>query len=327
MVRARSALAPLTALAALLSLASCSSPEPAPSDDQTSPLASYLQAIYGGTDVDDEKQQERFAEDEKKRQSLIAECMTEQGFEYRPTLSAPALATSTGDEWKPDDREWVAQWGYGIAQFPGADEPLPQDTTVDPNEDYLASLPESEQNAYWEALYGATADDDRLSDGDVPEYDWTTAGCAGRAGHEVSGDDPLQGEEFRPLRDALQAFWSDTSALPGMAEVDAAWAACMEDAGYPGFDVQADASGSISEAYNAAWTGADGSPVDHLDEATVAQLSKTEIDTALADLDCRTSTGYADRTRAAQWAAEQAFVDAHRSELDAAKAAAAQARP
>ncbi|NEL81262.1 MAG: hypothetical protein G3W61_33935, partial [Xanthomonas perforans] len=86
---------------------------------------------------------------------------------------------------------------------------------------------------------------------------------------------------------------------------------------YPGFVSQSDASRSVSDAYNAAWTGTDGAPKDAVDEAALAQLSSTEIDTALADLDCREKTDYTARTRTAQWEAERAFVDDHRTELDA----------
>lgn len=322
----RSAFTPTTVVAALLVLSACSSPsESAPADEQ-SPLTAYLAAIYGGGAGNEEEQQKRFADDEKKRQAIVAACMTEQGFEYEPVTSSQTVANTVGAEWKPDDREWVAQWGYGIARFPGADDPVPQDASVDPNQDYVDSLPETEKNAYFEALYGALPDETALSNGEPPEYDWTTAGCTGRAGHEVSGEDPLQGEQFQPLMEALQDFWNDSSRYPGMSQIDADWAECMDGAGYPGFVSQSDASRSVSDAYNAAWTGTDGAPKDAVDEAALAQLSSTEIDTALADLDCREKTDYTARTRTAQWEAERAFVDDHRTELDAAKAAAAQAR-
>lgn len=321
----RSALVPTIALAAVLTLSACSAPNAQPPADEQSPLSAYLAAIYGGG-MDEEQQQQRFIEDDKKRQDIVAQCMTEQGFDYQPVIPTSAVPLSSGAEWKPDDREWVAQWGYGISHFPGADDPAAQDAFVDPNTDYVASLSESEQSAYYEALYGVTPDDSQLTAGEPLEYDWTTAGCTGRAGHEVSGDDPLQGEEFQPLMEALQAFWTDTAGYPGMSEINADWAACMDAAGHPGFTAQADASASISEASNAAWTGPDGATVSTVDEATLAQLSKTEIETALADLDCRTEVDYAARMRSAQGEAEKTFIDDHRAELDAAKAAAAQAR-
>lgn len=321
----RPALALVTGLAAALLLSGCSSTTTATDSDEASPLTAYLSAMYGG-DLDDEQQQARFDEENKKRQALIAACMTEQGFTYTPDTQNSTFTSSAGEEWKPDDREWVAQYGYGIGTSPGGQEPAPQTEYVDPNAEYVASLSESEQAAYSEALYGAMSDPSEQPEDGVFEYDWTKAGCNGEADHEVTGEDPLQSEEFTPLMDALNAFWADSAAWPGMAEANAEWASCMEGAGYPGLKAQTDASQSVSEAYSKAWGQIDQSSTTGLDEATTAALSKTEIETALADLECREKTDFTARSKKAQWAAEEAFIDAHKSDLDAAKAAAAQAR-
>lgn len=314
-------------VAAVLLLSACSGPTETASTPGESPLSPYLTAIYGGGVGDEKEQQARFDEQEKKRQSVIAQCMTEQGFEYTPDAPSSTIAFSTGEEWKPDEREWVAQYGYGITHRPGADEPAPENTYVDPNADYLATLSESERAAFSEALYGAAPSETELPSDEIPEYDWTKAGCSGRAEHEVSGEDPLQGEEFRPLMDALAALWSDTSRWPGMTTVDTEWAQCMDDAGYPGLQKQSDASASISDAYDAAWSQTDSSSAHEIDAEAASRLSKTEIDTALADFDCRAKTDYQARALKAQFSAEEAFIVDHKADLEAAKAAAAQARP
>ena len=49
-----------------------------------------------------------------------------------------------------------------------------------------------------------------------------------------------------------------------------------------------------------------------------------EVELALADLDCREETDYTDRSTDIARDAEQQFVDDHRSELEAMKAAAEQ---
>jgi hypothetical protein len=45
--------------------------------------SAYLSAGWGG-DLDQEEQQAKFEEQQKKIEELQAQCMAEQGFEYKP---------------------------------------------------------------------------------------------------------------------------------------------------------------------------------------------------------------------------------------------------
>ncbi len=338
MSMSRPLLALPTLVAAAVLLAGCTgSPAPSTSDaTSSSPLEEYLGAIYGGGGTPEE-QQARLAEEQKKREEVVASCMKEKGFEYTPDLQGAISSLSAGDDvWNPDDREWVSQWGYGAVDSPGRDEQGdPTTTWVDPNADYLDTLSESEKTAFTEALWGRGSTDTSTGastaegSDEAPVWDWKTAGCQGAAQHEVSGENPLTTDEFAPLLAAINELWQQASTYPGMPEADRDWVACMDDAGYPGFTSQPDAAQSIhsevSELWNAQGAGSSAEPGEP-DPAALAEVKEKEIALALADLDCREKTDYSARADKARRDAESAFVTAHKAELDALKAAAAQAQ-
>jgi len=335
----RSAALPAFIAAALL-LAGCSGSDDKPGaaeQEKDSPLTEYMNAVYGG-DLSEEEQQQQFTEQLEEQEQLVAACMQDQGFEYTPDTSSSSFSTSDGTEWEPDDREWVSQYGYGAINYPSSEEPASPSEYVDPNGDYVATLSESEQTAFYEALYGPTPTEEEMSADVSYEYDWTTAGCQGAAQHEVAGEDLSQSEEFKPLFDAMNRLYEDMASSPEMAEVDAEWSACMEAAGHGGFATQADAQMSIYDAQNALYedlstsegssTSEDGSTSEDTamagepDQAELDALGEQEVELALADLDCREETDYRDRAADITREIEQQFVDDHKTELDALKAAA-----
>lgn len=304
-------------------LAGCTGAQTPGADEEQSPLSEYFSAIYG-TDLSPEEQEQRYAEENKEREELMATCMQEQGFEYQPVDQSGFISMGSGTEWLPDDREWVAQWGYGAVEWPGQDEqPAPEDIPEDPNADYVASLSESEQMAFYEALYGPSPTEEELSEDGSYEYNWETAGCSGWAQHEIGGEDPFQSDEFADVIEQLNSIYADIPSLPGMAELEAEWAACMDGAGYPGFEAQFDAQNSIYDKQNGLW-GEDG--MSEPDEAAMDALHEEEIELALADLDCREETDYRAEYNRITWAAEEQFIADHETELEALKAAAEQAR-
>ena len=326
MKHSRTLLALSATMGAALLLAGCSGPGPDGADDEDSPLTVYLNAMYGG-DLSEEEQEAKFAGDQKQREELIAQCMTEQGFEYTPDTQSATWFSSSGEEWKPDEREWVSQYGYGAIDYPGRDEPVaPDQEWQDPNADYLEALSESEQTAYYEALYGPGPDEEEIAEDGSYEYDWETSGCQGSADHEVSGADPLQSDEFKPLMDAMNEMWMAQPTWPGMSELDAEWAACMDEGGQPGFTLQSEAVQSIYDELNAMYEQADPEQFVEPDGAAMTALQEKEVALALVDLDCREDTDYRERAKKAQWTAEEAFIADHKADLDAAKAAAEQAK-
>ncbi len=146
-----------------------------------------MSAIYGG-DLSPEEQQAQFDDQNRQIEEKVADCMVEQGFEYVPNTANGGSVSTDDVAWEPDDRAWVEQWGYGAVDNPYNEQPVPEaDEYVDPNADYVASLSESEQTAYYEALNGpqpSEEDQAAMEDGTY-DYDWTAAGCYGAAQHEV----------------------------------------------------------------------------------------------------------------------------------------------
>ena len=309
-----------TALGSSLLLAGCaSSEESTPAEE--SPLSQYFSSVYG-SDLSTEEQEERYREDEREREDLMAQCMSEEGFEYIPNLQSGSFS-SGGMEWEPDSREWVSQYGYGMINYPGRDEPMTEDQYVDANSDYVESLSESERNAFYEALHGPGPDEETMASDEPMEWDWTTAGCYGWAENERGVEDPFSSEEHAPLMEALNKFYEDAMNSPEFAEIDAAWASCMTDAGHPGFSTQYEAQNSVGDESNALY---EDNPEAGPDEALMTALSEKEIELALVDLDCREETDYRDRQQEIQAEKEQQFVDDHKEQLEAMKADAEQGR-
>lgn len=322
--------------AAAVVLAGCSSsPEEGGADsaEQESPLSEYMSAIYGG-DLSPEEQQAQSEEQNRQVEEQVADCMQDEGFEYVPNTASYGSSTSGEDVvYEPEDRDWVGQYGYGAVNSPWNEQPVDPDQQeyVDPNADYVASLSESEQTAFNEALYGPQPSEEEQAamEDETYEYDWTTAGCYGAAQHEVyEASDPTQSEEFAPLMDAMNKLYETLASDPGMADLDAAWSACMDDGGHGGFATQADAQNSIydaqNEIYSAVPVDAEGNSTGEVDQAALDALGEQEIDLALADLDCREQTDYRAKANDIQFTLEEQFIDDHKSELEALKAAAEQ---
>ncbi|WP_019180584.1 hypothetical protein [Microbacterium yannicii] len=306
------------------SLAACSAPGgSAAPDPEDSPLNKYMMAVWGG-DLSPEEQEERFAKEQEQREELVAECMTQEGFEYIPVVQDGTTFMSDGEEWKPEDREWVAQYGYGMVNYPGRDEPMPtDDMPVDPNQDYVTSLSESEQQAYYEVLHGPPVPEDQMNEDGSYEYDWEQAGCYGYAQHEVEQSNPAMADEFKPLMTAMEEFWTETHESEVFDEIDAEWSACMADAGHAGYDAQMDAQTTLSDELNEYY---ENQTEWVEDDPELAEFGEKEIEVALADLECREETGYRAAYAEIQYELEEEFIAAHKADLDALKAAAEQGR-
>ncbi|MCR2794378.1 hypothetical protein NQ156_15015 [Microbacterium sp. zg.Y625] len=309
--------------ALLIALTGCSGSDTGPKAEEQSPLGEYLAAAWGG-DLSEEEQQKRFEEDNKQREELVAQCMTEAGFEYIPVADSGYMVSGDDVVWEPDSREWVAQYGYGMVEWPGKDEATePGEEYVDPNQDYVSSLTESEQNAYYEVLYGPSIPEEEMGEDGSYEWDWTQSGCHGWAQHETEGDDPFTSDEHKPLMDAINEFYNDMQNAPELADLNAEWASCMDDAGHSGFVAQADAQTSMSDELNAYYEN----QTEWIeDDPALAELAEREVELALADLDCREKTDYRDQQAKITAELEEQFIADHKAELDAFKAAAEQGR-
>ncbi len=317
--------AAIGAAALMLVLTGCSNTGDTSTKAEDTPLGAYMASVWG-SDLSEDEMQERSERDNREREELIAACMKDQGFEYEPNVDNGGTYYSSGDEWKPDDREWGAQYGYGMVNWPGRDEmqnQAPDEEYVDPNQDYIDSLSESEQAAFWEALHGPQPSEEEMSEDGSYEYNWETAGCYGSAQHEMEADDPLTSEKHKPVMDAINEFYMAMDTDPRFAEIDDAWASCMADAGYPGYAKQADAQQGFSEELNAYY---ENQTEWVEDDPELAKLGEEEIDLALVDLDCREKTDYREKRQAIATELESEFIKDHKAELDALKADAEQSR-
>lgn len=338
-MRTPARLVPLLALAAL-ALSGCGAAADKDLSWDDSPLSAYLSSAFGG-DLSPEEQQQRSDEMQKKIEDSVAACMSAEGFEYIPANNSGSTMVSSGEEWKPDDREFVSQYGYGAINYPGRDTQTAAPSTeqyVDPNQSYVESLSESERTAYQETLWGA-ASTQEPAEGETYEYKWEEHGCQGKAQQEVNAAQNVWSrDEFKELTEAMNQLYATTSTSPEQQKLDGEWASCMADAGHAGFSVQTDAANSIYEKLNALSQDMP-QPDPTLSESEImafyaqqekerqekqAPMQDEEIALALADLDCREKTDYRPTQLKLQFAAEEQFIKDHKTELEAFKAAAEQ---
>jgi len=166
----------------------------------------------------------------------------------------------------------------------------------------------TEQEAYYTALYGvhyAEMSDPRA----VAEagWDWRDLGCTGSAQNEVLSGDAAQQDQFAALQQEMTLMMEAAAADPRLAQVNADWAACMADAGFPDLgkvgDPEAALGAEVAALQQAAMQG-------QLDEIT-----RREIDTAVADAQCRADVGYDDARRAIDTEYQVQFLAEHRTEV------------
>lgn len=309
------------AVTAAVTLAACASGTStsdagAPAPTTGSPLDPYFEVLYGGADELDARN--------RATQDLVTRCMKEQGFPYVPDDAAGISVTISDDEPEWGSREFAEQYGYGAITSPA----LPEaEEYVDPNADYLAGLSESERAAWELALYGAPIDPGVASF----DYDWSTAGCFGRAIHQTDEDsgsaagDP----EFAGLVEEMQELSTKAAESDAVLSAERDWSDCLASAGHPGFEHKGDPLSRISAEYAEIARPADapdqsggstaGGPDP--DPALLKELTEREIALAVADFDCAESSGYAQTLAAEERRLDQEFVDANRTRLDAMVAA------
>lgn len=304
-----------------------------PAEQPKGPIDLLFEDMYGEWDPEQSNQ------DMIRMEEIIAECMAEEGFDYTPVdytqgmgASMPVDDDGIEEEW--GTLEFARKWGYGATTNPWGEmepEPIePGEEWIDPNQEYVESMSESEQAAYYTALYGEQWNMEWTEEMESEEYvwDWTTAGCSGRAQHEIYGDSMGVSDdgEFADLEAEMQLMWESISSDPRLAEVAAEWATCMAGAGYPGLSDVYDAENLIYEQVNALWEDAYADiPPDAGEEAwreieesiqdEMAAITPEEIKTAVADYTCRDEVGYARVQSEVNIAHQQEFYDLHKDEL------------
>lgn len=213
-------------------------------------------------------------------EQAIADCMKDEGWEYRPRAE-PVGATFAEeyDEQMADPVAYGERYGYGVVRtWESLAEAENQPSQPnDPNEAYLATLTDGEVRAWWTALSGLSeAAFDAAADGEPPPLD--EQGCYGKAQALVHGDSPAQDPAVEEaLIDALQHIGDD----PAMKAATERWAACMrrQDPSYrwaTSDDIVLDLSARIEEA----------TAVDEVDDAAIEALRQEEITIWAADHAC-----------------------------------------
>jgi len=260
-----------------------------------SPLDEYLSLVLGlGHSPAEQRQiaEQRLIREE----DFVAQCMYNDGFTYIPFIERNPLPDAEHLP-RPNDLDWVSQWGYGVfTNLPNARTQASTRETFaenDPNSEIFTNLSEGEQSAWLDALYG----------------DNTTAGCLSEGWELAQDESPasiFQTDEFRPLFDA----WVEMSLKANyeFIEADSDWANCMAEAGFSGMESQRDAELKVHS----------------LTMSDTTELQRTEIEIALADLNCRETVDYQSRRQQHIIEVETQFVNDHRSSLEALRDAAEQ---
>ncbi len=311
-------------LASALALTGCSNGDDKATDsseESYGPLSDYFMALDMGQDWT----QEDYDQQEVKREELVAECMAKEGFEYTPNTNNGGGVINSDDQEGPawDSLEFAEQYGYGFFAYPGQEDMDVQGQEyVDPNQDYVNALSESEQKAYYETLHGPepTEEDMKAMEDETWEYDWSTAGCYGWAQHEVdtsSAAAAWEDPEFTDLFEAMNSLYQESETDPEIQVLNQEWASCMADAGYPDMTSKHRAFEVIMNEQNELYSsGEDGEYVEP-DQAKLDELKKKEIDMAVADWKCADGMDYQDKYQEIDFRIQQKFVDDHKDQLEA----------
>ncbi len=299
-------------VALLLGLGGCGTgapagPVPSSGDSADPPPLGPLELYLG--DAVGERTQAEVAAELVQTEEAIAACMATEGFEYAPVVMVPGSFEASDDPLR-GTRAYAETYGYGLWRQPEI-EPGQHTYMLDTsaNTAYRESLSPEARQAYDVALLGQPTD---LGDGTV-SYDGTgcTAPAELRDGAEAEYLRGVQEE----VADYLQSLWEGDDPL--LAEVDAAWASCMRDAGY-GDDSPRAAETRLLEEMLAVFEAAPDAPVA---AGTIEAGAEAERRVALADQDCRDATDWTARRRAVEHVLQQGYVEAHRTDLDALVAA------
>ncbi|MGF1599917.1 MAG: hypothetical protein ACFCVK_23910 [Acidimicrobiales bacterium] len=290
----------------------------------SSPIAEFLgqeQYSFGG---DNEAAEQRFIEDERARQELIAACMREQGFEYTPVDPAETIFFGPGGEDEWGSEEWVAEYGFGYTtqwfsqsevgpELVGYDDAQMQEQEVnDPNQEAIDAMSESEQEAYYAALYGDPDDfpafDESMTEEEIEAqmegFEFEPSGCQG----EAFAEDETSAF-YQEFNDEISEMYERIESDPRIIEAQQEVASCVTDKGFDFTDEQAfyeEIEGelmAIDQRVNESMPTfsdeemADMTPeqMDELfsgrtltdeDKADLAELQAREIDVAVAVHEC-----------------------------------------
>ncbi len=212
-----------------------------------SPIAEFL-GQDASFDFNSDEAQAEFTAQATEAEEQIAACMAAEGFEYTPVDQGQYnFFDGEGEELPYFSEAWVAKYGFGITtqwfgqsevgtDLVGYDDAAfseAEDSFVDPNEAYVEGLPEAEQIAYYEALYGnepELPEDATEEDYDAAYENWEPDGCANEAWSDFDGG--FSGEGFyNEFGDELDALYERIEADPRVDAHNQEVSACVAEQG------------------------------------------------------------------------------------------------
>jgi len=161
--------------------------------------------------------------------------------------------------------------------------------------EYMDNLSDAELEAWWGAYWGPDFEQDEAGN---YIWDFDRAGCNGQADYLMEQEQSRLHNEFAQLWEAVDEFYANLLASPEFVAPDSNWSYCMADAGNPNL-IRPE--------------------IIHTVETATTELE-------VADLNCQLSTDYENRVRAIIFDAENQFINDHKTELAALRAAAEQGK-
>jgi hypothetical protein len=293
--------------------------------------AAQVTSIEDALGLDENAIQER----EAKVQEEVRRCMEAEGFDYLP-MDPSRLNVRVIGPGREDNAEFRRTKGYGITTTFG-ERPAVEENSADPNGEIREAMSEEERQAYDKALFGAAAAGEdgggsfsvRIGPGvgsvepagEAP--DPAQMGCFGQAQEKVGSNDKLE-----RLGPQLQELQERIASDPRMVRANAAWAACMSEAGFD-FETPEDIPpflfGKVQELQQALDGGTSDPPGGQdelrapdpeqmealLNSPELASLQREELALAKADDACSESTGRRDTAKKVRAEAEKRFLDEH----------------
>lgn len=301
-----------------------------------SPLGDFLGWSQANFDAEDAEAEN--AENQRRAEELTAECMRTQGFEYTPVAQEGAFffdgAGEGEEEWGSE--AWIRKYGFGVSTQMFSQEQVGPDLVGhnyaqfesgsengDPNQPYVDSLSEGEQEAYYAALYGdqptfafeeegRAPTDEEIAEMDATFEDFQPTGCQNEAFEQAfSGgvDNELAQQFDDEFGDLLSDLFQRMEASPEVVDHRAEVEACVEGKGFEyltdenawehfgeklnsvggeSYDPLAgvDTEGWTNEQFEAAYQEAQSRllPQETLD--LLAEVQAKEVETAVALFEC-----------------------------------------
>ena len=217
------------ALMALLAACGGSGDTAASDADLANPMKGPMAELFGW-DMSPADQRAK----ELEVQQVMVECMKAEGWEYKPVdYSAGSGFNDEYADMMADPVAYGEKYGYGVVRGFDMQEEMNDSATQmpeDPNSEYVNSLSMDEQNAYYEALYGAMSEEPMIDEVDesgepvMPTMEST--GCNSKANEEVYGDQVLNDPD---ISDRLNQMFEDSQNDPALKAANATWAECMAE--------------------------------------------------------------------------------------------------